>query len=250
MAASLDGIYDLALYQARKFGLNVSTKAQVDALLARLENDQTLVRCTLPPMLESVVMTINGKEVVVIWRPSAKRIEQFQHPHPKGMITKAALRYAMNGGIPVDQDHLKRIITEFERPTVAKHVVSDDGLLRSATIIVDGDKLDVTVDCRSRMIVRVGRYVLRFATVHAIERAKQRYDLPLTYDVAEEMVMLMRAGKFVPNAAAPGDERDTIRGTVHYDMEDFTVVYDPTVEKIVTVTPLGDWDRKRKQRGE
>lgn len=246
MNSSISGLCDLAGYQARKLGLKL-TPAQVGIMLDRLVNDKSLIRYRLPPHFENVVMTVGGREVVVNWSPGRVQIENFSAPHPKGVITPAALRYALNGGMPVDQEFLARVIAALEKFSTEKTL--GEGSLVSGSVIVDGDKFDVTIDGHRR-IVRFSRHVLRYATAHAIQRAKQRYDLPLTYDVAEEMVSLMKSGQFVKNEPAPGDDRETIRGTIHYDMEDFTIVYNPSQEKIVTVTPLGDYDRKRHLRGE
>ncbi len=64
------------------------------------------------------------------------------------------------------------------------------------------------------------------------------------------MVAAMKSGDYVPQKSSSEDQRGTIRATVHYDMEDFTIVYDPETKMIVTVTPPGDYDPVRKAKGD
>lgn len=126
------------------------------------------------------------------------------------------------------------LLRAFEDETVPKRYVG--GWIYEATVKVQDQLLDVSVNVFHRRITRVAPRVQKFATAHAIERAKERYDLVLDAEAAETMVNKLMAGDV---KVQPGGRDGLERAELVYDQEVFTVVWKPQDGKIITVTPNG-----------
>lgn len=128
------------------------------------------------------------------------------------------------------------LLRAFEDESVPKRYIG--GWIYEATVEVADQQIDVAVNVFYRRITRVAPRVLKFATVHAIQRAKERYDLVLDAEAAEAMINKLLAGD---SKAQPGGRDGTERAEVVYDQEVFTVVWNPSDAKIITVTPTGNY---------
>lgn len=181
--------------------------------------------------------------VYEVWPGSEPRLL----PSAPYILSRGAEISAMRLGIPFDttkgrvrQTHPVQVgnalLRAFEDESVPKRYVG--GWLYEATVKVADQTLDVTVNVFNRTIMRVSPRVHRFATVHAIERAKERYGLVLDAEAAEAMIDKLVAGDVKPQ---PGGKDGKERAEVVYDQEVFTVVWNPEDAKIITVTPTGNY---------
>lgn len=160
-------------------------------------------------------------------------------------MSKGAEIAAVRLGIPAQQGRVRQtypyqvasvLLRAFEDESVPKRYIG--GWIYEATVKVADQLVDVEVNVFNRRITRVAPRVLKFATVHAIQRAKERYDLVLDAEAAETMINKLLAGD---SKAQPGGRDGTERAEVVYDQEVFTVVWNPSDAKIITVTPTGNY---------
>lgn len=245
-------ISDLATFQSRRLGAPID-RALGEKVRDALKGRDPLVVHGNQTMF---VTTVAGKEVVIAIGPLG-RIEAVRHPHPKGIVTSQALSFAtLRLGLTFTNDDFKRIYDLVEKAPDRK----DEGMDRaSATVSHEGQEYDVVIGLRDRIILRINMAVFNYATIHAVKRAKDRYGLVLTGSIASEMLAKLKAGDYVKQEAGRNvrnpldmgthEKSHHIRATVTYDCEDFTVIYDPHTETIVTVTPPGDFDPARKRAG-
>lgn len=245
-------ISDLAVFQSKRLGAPID-RAKGEVIRQTLKGVApylTFGNQTLYPV------QVGGKEVVLALGPQG-RIEAVRPAHPKGIATSQALSYATTRlGLTLTNDDYKAIYDLVENATDRK----DEGCHRvSATVTYEGDDYEVVIGLKDRMILRINKTVLRFATAHAIKRAKERYGLILNSTTAQEILKKLQTGDYVrceagrtvrnPLDMGNHEKAHHIRATVNYDCEDFTVIYDPHTETIVTVTPPGDFDPARKRAG-
>lgn len=157
-------------------------------------------------------------------------------PNPFGVWTQSAalqaIREGMRDSVTVGYDLLRL----FENEDIPKRYVG--GWLYEATVDYAGHAYDVVVNVFQRRVIRFQRRVLKFATHHAIERAKERYDLVLDAEAAESMIDNLVSGKAT---VVEGGRDGMERAELFYDHEMFTVVWNPELTKIVTVTPTGNY---------
>lgn len=182
--------------------------------------------------------------VYEVWPGSEPRLL----PPTPYILSRGAEIAAMRLGIPFDttgkgrvrQTHQVQVgnllLRAFEDESVPKRYVG--GWLYEATVKVADQTLDVVVNVFNRTIMRVTPRVHKFATVHAIDRAKERYGLVLDAEAAETIVGKLIAGDVTPQ---PGGKDGKERAEVVYDQEVFTVVWNPEDVKIITVTPTGGY---------
>lgn len=180
----------------------------------------------------------DGSVVVKEYRPEYPNdLIRVADPHPKGLWTYTAREQSIRAGLRDSDDVARDLIRLFEDESVPKRYLGAE--LFGATVKYEDQTLDVEINVFDRKLVRVSQRVKKFASEHAISRAKQRYNLILDAETAEAMVNLMKAGQYVPTEGARGDR---IRAELTYDTEVFTVVYAPETEMIITITPTGAYD--------
>lgn len=184
--------------------------------------------------------------MIVILHGVTGRIEGVKPGHPKGFALSGVTAYGLRMGFGLEHDDYRRIYD------LAEANLSELTSERRFSTVVpyNGSEWDVSLDLKDRIIVNLNDRVYKYATDHAIKRAKQRYSLVLTYEAARAMHEAMESGNYVKQEQGRDFQAHTIRATVHYDMEDFTIVYDPQTKMIVTVTPPGDFDHSRKLAGD
>lgn len=191
------------------------------------------------------VVDENGvTNVYEVWPDSEPRLLP---PSPYIMARGADIA-AMRLGIPFDANAKGRVrqthqvqvgntlLRAFEDESVPKRYVG--GWLYEATVKVADHTLDIIVNVFNRTIMRVTPRVQKFATIHAIDRAKERYGLVLDAEAAEAMIKKLIAGDVTPQ---PGGHSGKERAEVVYDQEVFTVVWNPEDAMIITVTPTGGY---------
>lgn len=180
----------------------------------------------------------DGSVVVREYRPEYPNdLIRVGDPHPKGLWTYTARDHAIRAGLRDADVVATDLIRLFENESIPKRYLGNS--LFGATVQYEGQTLDVEVNVFDRKLVRVSQRVKKFASDHAIERAKQRYNLILDAETAEAMVEMMKTGQYVATEGAHGGR---IRAELTYDTEVFTVVYAPETEMIITITPTGAYD--------
>lgn len=153
-------------------------------------------------------------------------------PHPSGIWSRTASLQAIKNGLPASDRVGHDLLRRFEDESVPKRYVG--GWLYEATVTYEGEAYDVTVQVFQRKVIRLSKRVTKFATAHAVQRAKERYDLVLDAETAETMVNKLLNGHGKPvRCGRDGLERVELT----YDNEVFTIVWSPEDAVIVTVTP-------------
>lgn len=236
-------ISDLAMFHTRKFGIKMDHAAAA-ILSLRLRTSGAGLQVT--DRIVQYVHHFPEGEYLVFLHLATNRIEEIRKPHPRGIMSPPCMTFCMRQGFGLTEHDYKRIYDLLEA-SPEKAAATDRRA--TAEVVYDNNYWQVTADVRDRLIIRINSMVYVYATDHAIKRAKSRYGLVLTYEAAKEMVTAMQSGDYIPQKSSSEDHRGTIRATVHYDTEDFTIVYDPATQMIVTVTPPGDYDAARKRAG-
>lgn len=155
-------------------------------------------------------------------------------PHPYGIMSPGAHADALREGLPSQESVGHDLLRLFENEDL-EHVYSG-GWKYTASVVYRDLELDVTVNVVQRRIVGIRLSVMKFASNHAVARAKERYGLILNTETAKEIVDILKTG----NKKVLSQKDDIERVELLYDMEIFTVVWDTENEKIITVVPTGE----------
>lgn len=119
----------------------------------------------------------------------------------------------------------------FEDEAVEKRHLN--GWFYEATVRYLDEDYDVVLHVLSRTVSAIRLAVRRYASLHAVARAKERYGLVLDTQTAKEMVTLLRAGE----GQVLSENEGGVKVALTYDHEVFTIVWSPETETIITIVP-------------
>lgn len=238
-----EAISDLAVFHSRRLKLGLDRTTAKPIALALSTGPGMKVAHNLT---QRVWRSSQGAFIVL--QHKTGRIEEIKPGHPRGYALPAVYAHGLRMGLGLDREDYGRLYDLAEKTLTG---VTEDRRL-AADVPYNGSLWSVSIDLKDRLVLNLHNRVYDYATDHAIKRAKERYSLVLTYEAARFMHEAMESGNYVRQESGHEAARlapHTIRATVHYDMEDFTIVYDPDTKMIVTVTPPGDFDYARKLAG-
>lgn len=155
-------------------------------------------------------------------------------PHPYGILSPGAKTDLLREGLPSTDKVGYDLLRLFEDENINHKY--DGGWKYTASVVYRDLELDVTINVIQRRVVGVRLSVTKFASIHAVERAKERYGLNLNTETAKEILDILKSG----NTKLVSSNENGQRVELLYDMEVFTVVWDAENEKIITVVPTGE----------
>lgn len=155
-------------------------------------------------------------------------------PHPYGIMSPGAKTDALREGLPSMERVGHDLLRLFENEDI-EHAY-DGGWKYTASVVYRDLELDVTVNVIQRRIVGIRLSVTKYASIHAVSRAKERYGLILDTETAKDMLVILKSG----NTKIVSNTEEIERVELLYDTEVFTVVWDSENEKIITVVPTGE----------